>query len=50
MKIIKGIVTHKTEIEVPFYDVDSLNLAWHGHYIKYFEVARCELLSIIKYN
>jgi acyl-CoA thioester hydrolase len=28
------------ELEVPFHDVDPLLVAWHGHYYKYFEIAR----------
>lgn len=27
-------------LEVPFHDVDPLLVAWHGHYYKYFEIAR----------
>jgi acyl-CoA thioester hydrolase len=30
-------------LEVPFHDVDPLRVAWHGHYYKYFELARQEL-------
>ena len=37
-------------IEIPFHDVDSAQVAWHGHYSKYFEVARCALLDRIGYN
>lgn len=37
-------------IEIPFHDVDSAQVAWHGHYSKYFEVARCALLDRIDYN
>ena len=29
--------------EIPFHDVDSLKIAWHGHYYKYFELARTAL-------
>lgn len=25
---------------VPFHDVDSMNVVWHGNYFKYFEIAR----------
>lgn len=32
------------EIEVPFHDVDGLGIVWHGHYYKYFEIARTRLL------
>ena len=31
--------------EIPFYDVDSYRIVWHGHYPKYFEEARCALLT-----
>lgn len=37
-------------MEVPFFDVDSMNIVWHGHYAKYFELARCKLLDKIGYN
>lgn len=37
-------------IEVPFHDVDVMRIAWHGHYVKYFEIARCALLDSIDYN
>jgi len=32
------------ELEVPFHDVDMLQVAWHGHYYKYMELARTALL------
>jgi acyl-CoA thioester hydrolase len=37
---------HETsvDLEVPFHDVDSLGVVWHGHYYKYLEVARTRLL------
>ena len=28
------------ELQVPFHDVDVLEVAWHGHYAKYLELAR----------
>lgn len=40
----------KVEVLVPFYDVDSMEIAWHGNYVKYFEVARCKLLDGIQSN
>lgn len=44
-------VLHKTvEIVVPFFDVDSMDVVWHGHYVKYLEVARCALLDDIGHN
>jgi acyl-CoA thioester hydrolase len=38
------------EIVVPFHDIDAVGLAWHGHYAKYFEIARCELLDSFNYG
>lgn len=37
-------------IEIPFHDVDTMNVVWHGHYVKYFEIARCKLLDQFHYN
>lgn len=37
-------------VEVPFHDVDAMNVAWHGHYVKYFEIARCALLRKFNYD
>lgn len=37
-------------LDIPFHDVDLLAIAWHGHYVKYFEIARCELFNKIDYN
>ena len=46
----KGVLHTDTQILVPFFDVDSMNVVWHGHYIKYLEVARCALLDRIGRN
>lgn len=40
----------EVEIEIPFHDVDVMQVAWHGHYAKYLEIARCQLLDSIDYN
>lgn len=40
----------EVEIEIPFHDVDAMSVAWHGHYLKYLELVRCELLDKIDYN
>lgn len=46
----KAIVACEVEIDVPFFDVDLMEIVWHGHYLKYFEVARCVLLDKIGYG
>jgi acyl-CoA thioester hydrolase len=32
------------EFDVPFHDVDAMQIVWHGHYLKYLEVARTALM------
>lgn len=38
------------QVKVPFHDIDIMEIAWHGHYVKYFEIARCELFEKLEYN
>jgi acyl-CoA thioester hydrolase len=40
----------ETEIDVQFFDLDPMNIVWHGNYVKYLEIARCALLDSIGYN
>ncbi|MDF3981940.1 acyl-CoA thioesterase [Luteibacter sp. PPL201] len=46
----KGVLAAEIDLVVPFFDVDSLEVVWHGHYVKYLEVARCALLDDIGHN
>jgi acyl-CoA thioester hydrolase len=46
----KGVLSVDTDVLVPFFDVDSMDVVWHGHYVKYLEVARCALLSDIGHD
>lgn len=46
----RGVLAVETAVTVPFFDVDSMNVVWHGHYVKYLELARCELLDAIGYG
>lgn len=46
----KAIASAEVHIDVPFHDVDSMGIVWHGHYAKYFEIARCALLDRLGYN
>ncbi|MDG6896259.1 thioesterase [Volucribacter amazonae] len=41
---------HQSEYEIPFFDVDSMNIMWHGNYVKYLEMARCAFLAEIGYT
>jgi acyl-CoA thioester hydrolase len=40
--------SHTIEVTPAFYDIDPMEIVWHGHYVKYMERARCALL--VKYN
>ena len=42
--------TSKKEIKAQFYDLDPMDVVWHGNYVRFFEDARCELLNKIGYN
>jgi acyl-CoA thioester hydrolase len=44
------MIKHMIDLLVPFHDVDMMEVVWHGHYVKYFEIARCALLDKIAYN
>lgn len=37
-------------LEIPFHDVDSAGVVWHGNYYKYFEHARSALLRSFDYD
>jgi acyl-CoA thioester hydrolase len=43
---------HSVEIplKVQFYDLDPMQVVWHGNYARYFEQVRCELMDSIGYN
>ena len=43
-------LTATARVEVPFHDVDAMNVCWHGHYLKYFESGRAALLREIDYD
>lgn len=40
----------EVHLEIPFHDVDVMGVAWHGHYVKYFELARGALLRALDYD
>lgn len=44
------MVICETLIDVQFFDIDPMNVVWHGNYVKYLETARCDLLNKIGYN
>lgn len=40
----------EAETRVQFSDLDPMEIVWHGHYVKYLELARGVLLDKIDYN
>lgn len=39
-----------TDIDIPFQDIDAMEIVWHGNYPRYLEIARCDLLDSIGYD
>ena len=46
----EGVLQAEIELVVPFFDVDMMEVVWHGHYVKYLEIARCALLDRLGHN
>lgn len=42
--------TIDVDIFVPFHDCDPMGIVWHGNYLRYFEVAREQLLNQFNYG
>jgi acyl-CoA thioester hydrolase len=40
----------ETETQIEFFDLDPMEIVWHGHYVKYLEMVRGVLLDTIDYN
>src|SRR5215472_8146412 len=47
---MKAIVSETTKACPQFYDLDPMNIVWHGNYPRFFEVARTALLERIGYS
>lgn len=47
---MKAIVTASALFDIHFYDLDPMNIVWHGNYAKYFELGRVALLTRIGYG
>jgi acyl-CoA thioester hydrolase len=47
---MKAVVSETTKVCPQFYDLDPMNVVWHGNYPKYFELARTALFSRIGYG
>ncbi|MCP3161482.1 acyl-CoA thioesterase [Myxococcus qinghaiensis] len=47
---MKPDLSHEIELSPPFHDIDLMEVVWHGHYVKYLELARCALLAKFDYD
>jgi len=47
---LKPDLSHETEVVPAFYDIDPMDIVWHGHYVKYLELARTALLAKFDYD
>lgn len=44
------MISAECEIIAQFYDIDPMEVVWHGNYVRYFEQVRGLLLDRIDYN
>ena len=42
---VKTAISCEVAMKVAFYDLDPLQIVWHGHYLKYFDITRAELFD-----
>lgn len=42
--------SHVTTLAPAFHDLDPMDVVWHGNYVKYLELARCDLLAKYDYD
>ena len=43
-------LTHEHVVRPEFYDVDAMDIVWHGNYVKFLEAARAALLEKFGYG
>ena len=47
---MKALLTARCPLTIQFYDMDPMNVVWHGNYPRFFEKARSALLECLDYN
>ena len=45
-----GRKSFEAGISVPFFDLDPMQIVWHGNYLNYFEIARAALFDSVGIN
>lgn len=46
----RSLLTAHIDLQIPFQDVDAVQIVWHGNYFRYFEAARAVLLRRVDYD
>lgn len=44
------LLSHSIELSPAFHDIDVMEVVWHGHYVRYFELARSALMIKFDYD
>jgi acyl-CoA thioester hydrolase len=44
------MLSTETVIKAQFFDLDPMNIVWHGNYARFLEQGRCELLHRLGFN
>jgi acyl-CoA thioester hydrolase len=47
---VKAIVSESVRVRPQFYDLDPMNIVWHGNYPRFLELARTALMDKIGYG
>jgi acyl-CoA thioester hydrolase len=43
-------LAHEIELEPAFYEIDPMEVVWHGHYAKFLELARAALMARLDFG
>jgi acyl-CoA thioester hydrolase len=46
----EGAISASIEVTVAFHDIDIIGVMWHGHYLKYLETARWQLMDQLDFG
>jgi acyl-CoA thioester hydrolase len=47
---MKAIVSASARFQPQFYDIDPMQIVWHGNYARFFELGRCAVMDKIGYS
>src|SRR5437667_1640166 len=46
----RRMISAEIVVQAQFYDLDPMQVVWHGHYVRFLELARSALLDKLDYN